>query len=107
MSEYSQTVKYLFTKRLTDDDIKILNTKLSELEGLESYDLSDEFILIDFMIFKQSEKSLKQYLVNLGFPVMCKKEKKPGIFKRWIDNLAKSNKESFGSKKLDCCELKD
>ncbi len=107
MSEYSQSVKYLFSNSLTDNDIRILNTKISELQGIESYDISNEHIQIDFMIFKQSEKSLKQYLVNLGFPVMCKKEKKPGIFKKWIDNLAKSNKESFGSKKLNCCELKD
>ncbi len=106
MSEYSQTVKYLFTKRLTDNDIKILNTKLSDVEGIESYDLSDEFIQIDFMIFKQSEKSIQQYLASVGFPVLCNKEKKTGIFKRFVDNLAKSNKESFGSKKLDCCDLK-
>lgn len=37
--------------------------------------------------------------------VKTEKVKKPGIFKKFIESLAKSNKETFGSKKLDCCEL--
>ena len=35
-----------------------------------------------------------------------RKEKAKGIFRRFIDNLSKSNEETFVDRKLDCCDLK-
>nr|WP_321409119.1 LDCC motif putative metal-binding protein [uncultured Carboxylicivirga sp.] len=106
MSEYSRKVKYKFNKLLSDDEALDLRIQLSGIEGIEAYSLTNEFLDIDFIIFKQSEKSLLQRIGRLGHPLQVYKSKKPGFFKNFINNLAKSNKESFGTKKLDCCDLK-
>ncbi len=45
--------------------------------------------------------------MNLGYPVKFHEGTHPGIFKRFIQHLAKSNQESLGDKKPDCCEMKD
>lgn len=32
-------------------------------------------------------------------------QKKPGFIRRFIDKLAEDNKETFGTSRLDCCDL--
>lgn len=106
MSDYSKTVKYRFNRELNDYDISYLHSKIPKIDGIESCTVSKTDISVELMTLKLAPESVSEMILNLGYPVKTERSKKPGLFKRFLDNLAKSNKESFGSKKLDCCDLK-
>lgn len=106
MDEYNKTVTYRFNKVLNDYDISFLQSKLVTVEGLNSVDVSTESISVEYGSFQLTEEAVKDVIINFGYQIKKAKKKKKGIFGRFIDNLAKSNKESFGNKKLDCCDLK-
>lgn len=106
MRDFDKTVKYRFNKSPEEAEISNLQHKLNELEGIDSFEITDEGIFIEYLPFKHSKESLEVTLKEFGYPVTIEKKKRKGLFARFIDNLAKSNKEAFGNKKLDCCELK-
>jgi hypothetical protein len=106
MNDYSKTVRYWFKREITNNDIAFLRSRISKADGIESITFSKGIINIEFMPYKLTEVSVKEMIVDLGYPVQIKKNRKPGLLKGLIENLAKSNKESFGTKKLDCCDLK-
>ena len=106
MNDYSKTVRYRFKREMTDHDIAFLKSRISKVDGIESMTISKGIISIEFMPYKLAEESVKEMIVDLGYPVQIENNRKPGFLKGFIENLAKSNKESFGTKKLDCCDLK-
>ena len=106
MSEYSKTISFEAGKDLSDSDILFLESKISQIDGIESLTISNGTIDIEYSTFKQSEESVRDILKKHGYPVQIRKNRKHGIMARFIENLAKSNKATYGSKKLDCCDLK-
>ncbi len=106
MRDFDRTVKYRFNKSLEEAEIFNLQHKLNEVEGIDSFEITDKSIFIEYLPFKHSKESLEVTLQAFGYPVTIEKKKRKGLFTRIIDNLAKSNKESFGNNRLDCHELK-
>ena len=106
MNDYSRTVKYGLMREITDNDIAFLRSRISKVDGIECITVSNGIISIEFIPYKLAEVSVKEMIVELGYPVQIKKNRRSGLFKGFIENLGKSNKESFGTKKLDCCDLK-
>lgn len=106
MGDFDKIVKYTFNKSLGEAEIVKLQQKLREVEGISTFEVSNECICIEYLPFKLSRVSIESKLKELGYPVKIEKKKKKGLFARFIDKLAKSNKETFGNQKLDCCDLK-
>lgn len=106
MDEYTKTVTYSFNKVLNDYDISYLQSKLVKVDGIDSIDISNKSISVEYVTLQLAEESVKEIIKNSGYPLKEIKKKRKGIFRRFIDELAKCNKESFGNKKLDCCDLK-
>jgi hypothetical protein len=106
MKDFDKIIKYRFNKSLNEKDISKIQLKLDEVEGIDSFEISSEFICIEYLPFKLSKESIQETLKSMGYPVKIEKKKKKGLFARFIDKLAKSNNETFGNQKLDCCDLK-
>jgi copper chaperone CopZ len=106
MDEYKRTVTYSFNKVLNDYDISDLESRLVKVDGIDSIDITKESIIIEYVTLQLAEESVKEIIKNSGYPLKEIKKKRKGIFRRFIDNLARSNKQSFGNRKLDCCDLK-
>jgi hypothetical protein len=106
MKDFDKAIKYNFNKPLNETDISKLQQKLNEIKGIDSFEISNEWICIEYLPFKFSKESIQETLNNMGYPVKIEKKKKKGLIARFIDKLAKSNRETFGSQKLDCCDLK-
>ncbi|MGD9993679.1 MAG: LDCC motif putative metal-binding protein [Salinivirgaceae bacterium] len=106
MKDFDKIIKYRFNKSLNESEISKLRQQLKEVEGIDSFEISSKYICIEYLPFKLSKESIQETLNNIGYPVKIEKKKKKGLFARFIDKLAKSNKETFGNQKLDCCDLK-
>lgn len=106
MDEYKRTVTYSFNKVLNDYDKSHLESRLVKVDGIDSIDITKESIIIEYVTLQLAEESVKEIIEKSGYPLKKIKKKGKGSFRRFIDNLARSNKESFGNKKLDCCDLK-
>ena len=106
MKDFDEIVKYRFNKFLNEVEILELQQKLNELEGIDSFEISSDFIRIEYLPFKLSKESIQETLKKIGYPVKIEKKKKKGFFERFINKLSKSNKETFGNQRLDCCDMK-
>ena len=106
VNNYNKKSTYKFIKLLNDKNIFYLKSKLKNFDGIDFFDISNDEIEIEYSTLKLSEKGIFELFIQLGYPLELIKQVKYNLFKRFMNDLAKSNKESFGSKKLDCCDLK-
>ncbi len=102
MNDYNRTVAYRFKQKLNEIDVSNLQSKLSTVQGISSCNITTESISVEYGTFQLTEEAIKESIKKFGYPIKKEKKKRKGIFRRFIDNLAKRNKKSFGSKKLDC-----
>jgi len=107
MEEYTSFESFKANRFLSDGEIKNVKRKLNNITGISGFIVEPDRIQIEFYTYFQSKDSLKKELVNAGFPLEDKEKSKSGVFGRFIQNLAKSNLESFGNKRLDCCDLRN
>ncbi len=106
MDDYKKEIVLSFKKHLNEDDMVNLQSKLEKVEGIESMNISAQSVSIEYVPLHLTAELVKEIINNAGYPLKDLKIKRKGFFRRFIDDLAKSNKESFGNKKLDCCDLK-
>ncbi len=107
MDDFNKSVMYKFSKSLKMYDITYLRSRLGTVDGITSLDIDADTVHLEFDTLKLSQGYIQMIIMNLGYPVKFHEGTHPGIFKRFIQHLAKSNQESFGDKKPDCCEMKD
>lgn len=82
---------------------KNIQSKIKQLRGVNNVSQENDQLIIHYDPYSVSEKFLIKWLSELGFEPAA--EKKKGFFARWIDKMAKDNKENFGTKSLDCCDM--
>lgn len=78
--------------------------KVKQIPGVNNVSRKKDSLIISYEPYSVSEKFLVKCLTGMGFVPAT--EKKKGFFARWIENLAKTNQENFGKKRLDCCNVK-
>lgn len=97
---------FKFNSALKMSDISYLRSRFEEVDGINSFDIHADSVQLEFDSLKMSQEYIKMIIMNLGYQVKSNEETHQGIFKRFLQHLAKSNEETFGDKKLDCCDLK-
>jgi hypothetical protein len=83
----------------------LLKSKLEDAEDVDSVDISSEAVCIEYNALILAQEGVTELIREYGFPLSTYR-KKQGVLTRFIENLARSNNNSYGSKKLDCCDLK-
>lgn len=105
MEEFNKNVAFSFSKDLNKDARTYLNEELKKVEGIISHEIAQESVSVVYDALRLSAVAVKEILDNMGYPVEELKEKRKGILSRFIKNLADSNREIYGKKRLDCCDL--
>jgi len=106
MKEYNETITYRFATMLSKSDQSHLQSELTTVDGIDSCSFSSESVIIKYNTLKLSGEYVKKTIGDIAYPMHEQDRKRTGILNRFIDSLAKSNKNSYGNKKLDCCDLK-
>ena len=106
MEEFNNTITYTFNKNLNKYEIQDLQERLRKVEGILSLETSPAVIRIDYDTLRLAAGSIKETMSSMGYPVKETVKKRIGMLSRFIKNLADSNREVYGSKRLDCCDLK-
>ena len=106
MDDFNKSVMYSFSNALKMSDISYLRTRLNTVDGICSFEIQSDSVHLEYDSLKLSKEYIRMIIMNLGYQVKSSEGTHPGIVKRFLQHLAKSNQEAFGDKKLDCCELK-
>ena len=76
----------------------------SKIEGIENLTVGNSVLEVSFFPQIVSPQLIKSIITEAGL-TLIETRKSKGIFGRFVDRLAESNKKNFGSQKLDCCDL--
>jgi copper chaperone CopZ len=106
MEDYNKSIMYTFSSSLKMSEISYLRSRLEAVDGITSFNIHTDSVQLEFDSLKLSQEYIKMIIMNLGYHVKSNEHTHKGIFRRFIQHLAKSNQEAFGDKKLDCCDLK-
>lgn len=102
MKEFNM-FSYILDQQATSDERGQVRNLLEDLPGIEEIYFKGNEIKIKYSAFKIAKEYIIEVLENNGF--RRAKPKKKGVFQRFLDKLIKTNKDEFGNKKLDCCDL--
>jgi hypothetical protein len=105
MENYMHTIYLKSSEILNDDEIESLSTLLKSNKGIENFRISFDGIYLEYNSYLYSQIQIEEILFKTGF--RKKKDRRLGFVRRQIKNLAKSNKKTYGSQKLDCCQLNE
>ncbi|NOZ48107.1 MAG: hypothetical protein GXO79_15220 [Chlorobi bacterium] len=103
MEEYKSTVFYL-EKPLLETEKQKIKVLIEKTEGIQSFNITNELISLNYNSFILSKNFLQQLFSKSGILFKTENEK-PGFFTRIIQNMINENKQAYGNKKLDCCDL--
>lgn len=106
MEDYIQNHQMRIERPLSDDLKKACQALVDSQDGIESVSFSANLIIVGFNPYQITAATVEKLISDLGINVENKAEK-TGFMKRWIRNMADSNRESLGSGRLDCCHLND
>ncbi len=104
MEEYIQNHQMRTAKPLSEDLKKACQALIDSRNGIQTISFSGNLITVGYNPYQISEANVEKLISDLGIEVTGKPQK-TGFLKRWILNMAKSNKENLGSGRLDCCDL--
>jgi copper chaperone CopZ len=85
------------------DAINRVKKALSDIDGVERLDAEPGLVSVSYYPDVLSLEIIKKQIENLGYSV-GKRERK-GRFQRLVDRMIESNQKSFGSQRLDCCDI--
>ncbi len=102
MNDYKTKVEFQSGRTLDQSEIGTIILRLSNEDGISDIRIEPDTVQLEYLNHLHSSASVKDALVRAGFPFIAQK-KKPGIFKRFIEDLAQQNKKTYGNKRLDCC----
>ena len=90
---------------LTEIDLDSIRAALSGLPGTELTDSDGTTVTIEHYPDVVSRKMVVDALKEAGYAQPD--EDKPGPLERRLKRMAESSRATFGSGRLDCCNLKD
>lgn len=105
MENYMHTIYLKSSELLNDEQIERLSALFEVDKGIENFQISANGVYLEYNTYLYSQIQLEEILLKNGFSK--KKDRRLGFVRRQIKNLAKSNKKTYGSQKLDCCQLNE
>jgi len=102
MEEYINTHYLKSTKTLNTEAIERFTNLLQKNEGIEDFRITPQGIYLEYNTYISSIRMINEFLTNNGFQEL--KDQKPGLIKRQILSIAKSNLKQYGNHKPDCCK---
>lgn len=102
MKEFN-VLTYILEYQPNSDEKSQIRNLFEDLPGIEEIYFKGNEIKVKYSAFKIAKEYIIEILENNGFKKV--KPKKKGVFQRFLDKLIKTNKDEFGNKKLDCCDL--
>jgi len=106
MEDFIQKHQLRIAKPLSDDLKKACQALIDSTNGIQTISFSENRITVGYNPYQITESNLEKLISDLGITITVAPEK-TGFLKRWLKNLAKSNKENLGGGRLDCCNLND
>ncbi len=101
MEDYIHTMNYRFSRLIKESDIKKLEALFENDKGIENFNIEPDGIFLEFNSYIYSQDQLEKILIDNGFSKH--EEKKYGFLMKQINNLAASNRKTYGDSKPSCC----
>lgn len=102
MEDYLKYKSYTVHQNLSKGKgVEIIN-RLENIQGIEKIDFSGQTVSFIFNPYVIDEKEIMEKLISLGFTVKIPGERS---FKERIADWANTNKQIFGDKGPNCCNL--
>ncbi len=114
MNEMAQETTQTLTVAVADADVdrEAVGRKAASLtkhQGISSAQLtstgSRSTLVLEYQTLVLSEKSVLDLVKESGINLRIEPARKRGVIGRFIDRLAESNQRTFGSNRLDCCDI--
>jgi len=105
MEEFVKDKFYQSAIPLTKEKQTQLSELLKKINGISLVEASEQGFKIEYNIYSCSDDEIVEILSENGFTEFSEKNPKQGFFKRLLKYISDSNKNSFGNKKLECCDL--
>ncbi|WP_163706902.1 LDCC motif putative metal-binding protein [Mangrovibacterium lignilyticum] len=103
MEDFIQTHQIRTKKPLSEDLKKACQALIDSTNGIQTISFSENLITVEYNPYQITEGNLEQLISELGIKITS--PEKTGFLKRWLKYIAKENKESLGSGRLDCCDM--
>lgn len=104
MEEYIQNHQMRTAKPLSEDLRRACQALIDSRNGIQTISFSGNLITVGYNPYQITETNVEKLISDLKIEITSKTVK-TGFLKRWLLNMAQSNKENLGSERLDCCHL--
>jgi len=103
MEDYIEYQKYISSIDNVNSAYQACEFQLLKTKGIYKVLRADNTLTVGYNIYEISKTNLTALMDELGLRPIQSTSK--GILTKWLDKIAKTNQESFNSKRLDCCDL--
>ena len=103
MEDFTQTLQLTHEGILHDQLWNKIKLTLGAKEGVVVERNGESGITVSFLSYLYGKEYLIELIKDAG--LVEKIPHKKNLFQRWLEKWAADNKNSFGGRKLDCCDL--
>ena len=101
MEEYIHNLTFQVITALNSSELENINGLLHSRQGISNIKCTELLISLDYNSYVVAEDDILKLLSTCG--IATTSPKKEGFLRHWLKELEKENKETFGKKRLDCC----
>jgi len=101
MEEIVNTGIYKSAHLLSANEKRLFTSLFVKDNGGVKVSVSDDEVIVDYNRYLLTGQQIAEILTRNGFIIL--KKRRPGFIKRQIEYLARSNDQTFGGRKPDCC----
>ena len=98
-------IAFRLTKKPDKELLSVIINILTNMDGVGPLSVSDKSVVVEYNIYKLTRKAIINKIKQANLPLAVKKQKQSNFIKRFIDKLAKENREYYGNGKPDCCSM--
>ncbi|MCF6364828.1 MAG: hypothetical protein L3J35_01355 [Bacteroidales bacterium] len=80
---------------------------LLNMQGVQKVTKSGNIVCVYYNSYVYTKNQIVSIMKEKGYIQAVSAQDKKGLFSKWIDKLAKTNKANFGNGRLECCDLND
>ena len=103
MEDFTQTLQLTHEGNLPDQLWNKIKLTLGSKEGIAVERIGESGIKVSVLTYLYGKECLIQLIKDVGF--IEKVPPKKNLFQRLLEKWAADNKDSFGGRRLDCCDL--
>ena len=103
MEDYIEYQKYISSIDNVNSAYQACEFQLLKTTGIYKVFRTDNTLTVGYNIYEISQPKLTALMDEMGLKPFQNAQK--GILAKWVDKIAKTNQNSFNSKRLDCCDL--